>query len=61
MLTTPDNHFLGDDVQNKLFYHLISVRGETDWPVVSWALLVLFEDRSDTSSPPVFRHITCSP
>ena len=37
-------HLLRDDIQNKLFHHLPRDRGEADWPVVSWILLVTFED-----------------
>jgi len=44
MLTTPDNlhlfQLLGDNIQNKLFHHLLRARGEADWPVVSWILLL---------------------
>ena len=47
MLTTPDKllfQLLGDGIQNRLFHHLSRDRGEADWPVVSWILLLaLFE------------------
>ena len=60
MLTTPDDpllfQLLEDGFQNKLFHHLSRNRFEANWPVVSWILLTLFEDQSDISYPPVFRH-----
>ena len=63
MLIIPDNllflHLLRDDIQNELFHHLS--KGEADWPVVSWVLLlVFFEDWSDICFPSVLRHFSCS-
>ena len=62
-LTTPDNllffHFLGDDIQNKLFRHFSR---DGDWPVVSQILLLaLLEDWSDTGYPAASRHLSHSP
>ena len=65
MLTAPGKliffHLLGDDIQNKLFYHLPGDNVEVNWPVDSSFLLHFFEDWSDIGFPPVFSHPSNSP
>jgi len=53
---------LKDDIQNKLFHQLPRDRGEADWSVVSWVLLLsLFEDSNDAGFPSVLGHLFSFP
>jgi len=63
MLTAP-RHLLvllvpGNGFQDELFHYFPRDRGEVNWPVVPWVLLL--EDRRDIFLPPVIKHLTQSP
>ena len=66
MLTAPSDPLVldrtRDNAKDKLFHHLTRDGGGADRPIVNRVLLLaLFEDRSDTCFPPVFRHLSQCP
>lgn len=65
MLTAPNDPFIlnmpRDNAKDELFHHLSRDGGEADQSVVTWILLVLFEDQSDICFPPVLRHLSYFP